>query len=248
MEGTNSWVIKGENDTVSVVVDPGPQDEGHLNVLNTKATDGGAEIGAVLLTHRHADHANGAQRFRQISGAPIRAFDKQYCIAGEELKDGEIISFEGLTPTIEVVHCPGHTSDCVAFFIHSNGGTDDSDVEGIITGDTLAGRHTTMISETDGDLGAYLETLAKLRERGQDKPLLPGHGPDQPDLAAVAQKYIDRREQRLEQVKAALKKLGDDASVNEIVDEIYTDVDPVLRDAAAQSTRVTLRFLRGDEN
>ena len=248
LEGTNSWVIKGENDTVSVVVDPGPQDEGHLNVLNTKATDGGAEIGAVLLTHRHADHANGAQRFRQISGAPIRAFDKQYCIAGEELKDGEIISFEGLTPAIEVVHCPGHTSDCVAFFIHSNGGTDDSDVEGIITGDTLAGRHTTMISETDGDLGAYLETLAKLRERGQDKPLLPGHGPDQPDLAAVAQKYIDRREQRLEQVKAALKKLGDDASVNEIVDEIYTDVDPVLRDAAAQSTRVTLRFLRGDEN
>lgn len=248
LEGTNSWVIRGENDTVSVVVDPGPQDEGHLNVLNTKATEGGAEIGVVLLTHRHADHANGAQRFRQISGAPVRAFDKQYCIAADELEDGEIISFEGLTPTIEVVHCPGHTSDCVAFFIHSNGSTDDSDVEGIITGDTLAGRHTTMISETDGDLGAYLETLAKLRERGQDKPLLPGHGPDQPNLAEVAQKYIDRRELRLEQVKEALKKLGDDASVNEIVDEIYTDVDPVLRDAAAQSTRVTLRFLRGDED
>ena len=64
----------------------------------------------------------------------------------------------------------------------------------------------------------------------------------------MAQKYIDRREQRLEQVKEALKKLGDDASVNDIVDEIYTDVDPVLRNAAAQSTRVTLRFLRGDEN
>ena len=125
LEGTNSWVIKGENDTVSVVVDPGPQDEGHLNVLNSKATDGGAEIGVVLLTHRHADHANGAQRFRQISGAPVRAFDKQYCIAADELQDGQIISFEGLTPTIEVVHCPGHTSDCVSFFIHSNGGTDD---------------------------------------------------------------------------------------------------------------------------
>lgn len=246
LEGTNSWIVRGEDDSVSVVIDPGPQDEGHLNVLHTKATGNGGRIAAVLLTHRHADHANGAQRFRQISGVEIRAFDKHYCIAGEELRDGEIISFEGLTPTIEVVHSPGHTSDSVVFLVHSKGGNDDSDVEAIITGDTLAGRHTTMISETDGDLGAYLETLRKLRERGKDVPLLPGHGPDQPDTSAIADKYIERRELRLEQVKEALQKLGEDASVSDIVDEIYTDVDPVLRDAASQSTRVTLRFLRGD--
>lgn len=246
LEGTNSWVIRGPEDKVSVVVDPGPQDEGHLNVLNSKATEDGAEIALVLLTHRHADHANGAQRFRQISGAPVRAFEKQYCIAADEFEDGEIISIEGLTPTIEVVHTPGHTRDCVSFFVHSNGGSDDSDVEGILTGDTIAGRHTTMISETDGDLGEYLETLGKLKERGKNIPLLPGHGPDQPDTAEVAERYIERRELRLEQVKEALRELGDDANVGDIVDYIYTDVDPVLRNAAAQSTRVTLRFLKGE--
>lgn len=246
LEGTNSWVIRGPEDKVSVVVDPGPQDEGHLNVLNTKATEDGAEIALVLLTHRHADHANGAQRFRQISGAPVRAFEKQYCIAADELEDGEIISIEGLTPTIEVVHTPGHTRDCVSFFIHSNGGQDDSDVEAILTGDTIAGRHTTMISETDGDLGEYLETLGKLKERGKNVPLLPGHGPDQPDVSEVAERYIERRELRLQQVKDALQELGEDANVGDIVDHIYTDVDPVLRNAAAQSTRVTLRFLKGE--
>ena len=175
----------------------------------------------------------------------MRAFDQQYCFGGEALKDGEIISVEGLTPTIEVLHTPGHTSDCVCFLIHSNGGETDEDVEAIITGDTIAGRHTTMISETDGDLGAYLETLAALRDRGRGIPLLPGHGPDQPDTSEVAERYIERRELRLQQVKDALKELGDDASVADIVDHIYTDVDPVLRDAAAQSTRVTLRFLKG---
>lgn len=246
LEGTNSWVIRGPEDKVSVVVDPGPQDEGHLNVLNTKATENDGEIALVLLTHRHADHANGAQRFRQISGAPVRAFEKQYCIAADELEDGEIISIEGLTPTIEVVHTPGHTRDCVSFFIHSNGGSDDSDVEAILTGDTIAGRHTTMISETDGDLGEYLETLGKLKERGKSVPLLPGHGPDQPDVSDVAERYIERRELRLQQVKDALQELGDDANVGDIVDHIYTDVDPVLRNAAAQSTRVTLRFLKGE--
>lgn len=244
LEGTNSWIIQAPGDTTCVVVDPGPADEGHLNVLHSKATENGAEIAIVLLTHRHGDHSDSALRFRQISGVSVRAFDKQYCINAEALEDGEVLSFEGLTPTIEVVHAPGHTSDSICLFIHSEGKDDDSDLEGIITGDTIAGRHTTMISETDGDLGAYLETLQLLRDRGEGVPLLPGHGPDLPNLAEFATKYIDRRNQRLEQVKEALEKLGEDAPVNDIVDYIYTDVDPVLRDAAAQSTRVTLRYLQ----
>lgn len=250
LEGTNSWVIRGENDNVCVVVDPGPQDEGHLNVLNNKATMNGdkpCEIALVLLTHRHSDHAEGALRFRQITGAPVRAFNEHECLGAEPLKDGEIISIEGFTPTIEVVHTPGHTSDSVCFFIHANGGSDDSDLEGILTGDTIAGRHTTMISETDGDLGKYMETLATLNERGKDVTLLPGHGPDLPDLSEFAQKYIDRRELRLKQVSDALAELGDDASVNDIVNHIYTDVDPVLRSAAEQSTRVTLRYLQSQK-
>lgn len=248
LEGTNSWVIRGENDRVCVIVDPGPEDEGHLNVLNSKASGSGeepVEIALVLLTHRHADHAGGARRFRQITGSPVRALDSHYCSGADELQPGEFISIEGLTPTIEVVATPGHTADSVSFFIHSNGGTDDSDVEAIITGDTIAGRHTTMISETDGDLGAYLDTLALLRKRGDNVPLLPGHGPDQPNTAETADKYIERRELRLKQVREALQELGDDAAVGDIVNFIYTDVDPVLRDAAKQSTRVTLRYLQG---
>lgn len=244
LEGTNSWVIRGENngqkDTVSIVIDPGPQDEGHLNVLNAKATEDGGAIGLILLTHRHDDHAQGALRFRQITGAEVRAFDKQYCIAADELQDGEIISLPGLTPKIEVVHSPGHTSDSVCYLIHGEEG-----LEAIITGDTIAGKHTTMISETDGDLGQYLETLAKLKKLGEGIPLLPGHGPDQPDVSVIAERYIERREQRLEQIKQALVELGEDAQVGDLVDKIYTDVDPALRDAAKQSTRVALRFLRG---
>ncbi len=245
LEGTNSWVIRGENDTVSVVVDPGPADEGHLNVLHNNATRNGGTIGAVLLTHKHEDHAGGAHRFRQITGANVRAEDKTYTFGeAAPLQDGEIISFEGLTPTIEVVFTPGHTADSVSFFIHAQGGNDDSDVEAIITGDTIAGRHTTMISETSGDLGQYIQSLRMLQQRGAGKPMLPGHGPDQPDTADLASKYIERREQRLQQVQEALQELGEDATVGQLVDHIYTDVDPVLRSAAEQSTRVTLRYLQ----
>ena len=241
LEGTNSWVIRAPEDEFSIVIDPGPEDEGHLNVLGAKAD----KVALILLTHRHHDHADGAQRFRQLTAAPIRAIDPQYCAGGDPLTDGEIISVDGVTPKIKVVATPGHTRDSVSFFIYS--GTGDGELgqlEGIVTGDTIAGRHTTMISETDGDLGDYLETLTMLEENGAGVRLLPGHGPDGEDVSAFARKYIDRRTQRLEQIRQAIAEHGQDADINTLVDAIYDDVDPVLRGAAEQSTRVALRYIR----
>lgn len=238
LEGTNSWVVRAPGDESCIVIDPGPDDEGHLNVLNSKA----GHIGVVLLTHRHHDHADSEDRFRQLSGAPIRAYDRTYCRGEEPLQDGEIISVPGCTPQVEAVHTPGHTADSMCYFIWS-GEPHKSTLEGVATGDTIAGRHTTMISETTGDLGQYLKTLEMLAARGEGVALLPGHGPDAPDLAPFARNYLERRRKRLQQVRDAVEHLGKDAPIKDIVNQIYTNVDPVLRDAAAQSTRVTLRYL-----
>ena len=82
LEGTNSWVIRDPEDEYSIVVDPGPADEGHLNVLQAKAD----KVALILITHRHHDHADGAERFRQLTGAPIRSFDPQYCHNAEALQ------------------------------------------------------------------------------------------------------------------------------------------------------------------
>ena len=239
LEGTNSWVIRAPEDEFSIVVDPGPADEGHLNVLQARAE----KVALVLLTHRHHDHADGAQRFRQLAGAPVRAFNPQYCLGAEPLTDGEVISVDGITPTLKVVASPGHTRDSVCFYVYPT--SDQSGAsEAILTGDTIAGRHTTMISETDGDLGDYLATLERLQTDGKDVTLLPGHGPEGADLSAYARKYIDRRNLRLDQIREALAKYGEDVDINTLVDAIYDDVDPVLRGAAEQSTRVTLRYLK----
>ena len=104
-----------------------------------------------------------------------------------------------------------------------------------------------MISETDGDVGEYLDSLEMLETRGDGIMLLPGHGPEGEDLSKYARKYIDRRNQRLEQIQQALKEHGEDADINTLVDAIYDDVDPVLRGAAEQSTRVGLRYLRNQK-
>jgi len=58
LEGTNTYLY---GDEPCAVIDPGPDDEGHLERVRAAAERRGG-IGAVLLTHSHSDHAAGADR------------------------------------------------------------------------------------------------------------------------------------------------------------------------------------------
>ncbi len=56
---------------------------------------------------------------------------------------------------------------------------------------------------------------------------------------------MTHREERLDQVRDALRALGDDASARQIVEHVYTDVDEKLWDAAEWSVQAQLDYLRG---
>ena len=97
--------------------------------------------------------------------------------------------------------------------------------------------------DPEGDVVAYLESLRRLQGLG-DRWVLPGHGPDLPDLAAVTATYLAHREERLEQVRDALRRLGEDATARQIVEDVYTDVDEKLWDHAEWSVQAQLNYLR----
>lgn len=59
LEGTNTYLYGSDP---CVVIDPGPDDAGHLEKVRVAAEERGG-IGVVLLTHYHRDHAAGAERF-----------------------------------------------------------------------------------------------------------------------------------------------------------------------------------------
>jgi hypothetical protein len=75
--------------------------------------------------------------------------------------------------------------------------------------------------------------------------VLPAHGAQLPDLRAVAGQYLAHREQRLEQIRAALGVLGAGATVAAVTDLVYADIDPTVRFAAEHSVAAQLAFLRG---
>jgi glyoxylase-like metal-dependent hydrolase (beta-lactamase superfamily II) len=227
LEGTNTWVLSGPRSDEVVVVDPGPDDLDHVR----RVAEAG-RISLVLISHRHVDHTGGIDQIVELTGAPVRAVDPEHLRGdGVALTDGEVIVAAGLRTT--VLATPGHTADSVSFLL------DDA----VLTADTVLGRGTTVIDKTDGSLGDYLESLRRLRGLGP-RVVLPGHGPELPNLQSVADMYLAHRQERLDQVRDALHALGDDASTRQIVEYVYTDVDPKLWDAAEWSVQAQLDYLR----
>src|SRR5213083_427361 len=65
--GTNTYLVGTDE---LIVIDPGPDDETHLQAILAAA---GAPIRWILCTHTHMDHAPGAARLKQLSGATVAA-------------------------------------------------------------------------------------------------------------------------------------------------------------------------------
>ena len=226
LEGTNTWLLRAPDSEACVVVDPGPDDPAHLD-----AVAAAGPVAQILLTHGHSDHAAGAAALRERTRAPVRALDPAQRLGGEGLAEGDVVAAAAVE--VRVLATPGHTSDSLCFAV----------ADAVLTGDTVLGRGTTVVAHPDGRLGNYLDSLRRLHELGP-RTVLPGHGPELPDLAAVTAYYLRHREERLEQVRAALDTLGPDASAADVVAVVYADVDRSLWPAAEWSVRAQLDYLR----
>ncbi len=231
LDGTNTWILREPGASRCVVVDPGPNDEDHLQAVLAAAGD----VALVLFTHRHGDHTDALDRFAELTGAPCRALDQQFCRDADPLVDHETIEVDGLT--VEVVATPGHTTDSVCLLLAAEGT--------LLSGDTILGRGTTIIAHPDGVLGSYLDSLARIRELIAEDlvtHILPGHGPviDQP--AEVVDFYLEHRAERLDQVRAAMDAGA--TTPREVVETVYADVDESLWPAAEHSVAAQLAYLR----
>jgi glyoxylase-like metal-dependent hydrolase (beta-lactamase superfamily II) len=227
LDGTNTYVLRGSADAAAVVVDPGPLDASHLSAVAAHGP-----VGLVLLTHGHLDHSEGARRLHEMTGSPVLAADPAFCVDETRLLPGAVLRGTGGLE-IEVVATPGHTSDSVSFAVRD-------DEPGLLTGDTILGRGTTVVAHPDGRLREYLASLERVRDLGP-LTLLPGHGPAGGDAGERAVAYLEHRAQRLDQVRAALAEGA--RTAGEVVQIVYADVDRSLWPAAELSVRAQLDYL-----
>jgi glyoxylase-like metal-dependent hydrolase (beta-lactamase superfamily II) len=234
LDGTNSWLLAEPGSDASVVVDPGPDDPGHLAALVQGADELGTRIALVLLTHGHADHSAGARSLHDLTGAPVRALDPAHRLGDEGLGDGQAVSVGGLELT--VVATPGHTNDSLTFLLPADGA--------LLTGDTVLGRGSAVIAHPDGHLGAYLASLHRLADLAGSTGaqwVLPGHGPACPDPAGLLADYVEHRRQRLALVAAAMA--AGTVEPDDLLAVVYPEVPPQLRWAARLSLAAQVEYL-----
>ncbi|MBA3311182.1 MAG: MBL fold metallo-hydrolase, partial [Nocardioidaceae bacterium] len=224
LDGTNTWVLREPGGSRSVVVDPGPLDATHL----TRVAEVAGQVGAVLLTHGHADHSAGARAFAEQAGCGVRALDPAFVYRDEGLRDGDVVESDGLE--IRVVATPGHTSDSLSFLLPAE--------HALLTGDTVLGRGTTVVAHPDGVLEAYLGSLGRLRDLATEREIdviWPGHGAVLDRALPVLDHYLRHRAERLEQVREAVAAGAVEPA--DVVRLVYADVDERLWPAAELSVR-----------
>jgi glyoxylase-like metal-dependent hydrolase (beta-lactamase superfamily II) len=158
--GTNSYLIGG---AAQIAIDPGPEDEGHVGKLAELSV---GRLRYILITHHHPDHAPGARRLAELTGAPILAFGTvpisphfATVVPDRALADGDVLTVPGVSLT--ALHTPGHTSDHLSFLAHFDNQQDRGRT--LFSGDTVIGGSTAVVAPPDGDMVAYMSSLERLR-------------------------------------------------------------------------------------
>jgi len=237
--GTNTWVLFEPEAGRCVLVDPGPDDDSHVEAVMDEVGRTRCEVALILVTHRHSDHTGAVDALHERTGAPVRALDPAWCRGTVPLVGREEIDVDGLQ--LHVIATPGHTDDSVSIFLPRDGA--------LVTGDTILGEGSSLIAWPDGQLGPYLDSLKRLRDiaaAGLSLTLLPGHGPLVLWGLGAIDALIAHRMKRLEQVAAVLD--GAASSVSDVVDAVYGLPGPALHDVVVAQVRAQLEYLASTGN
>src|SRR5581483_8011405 len=208
--GTNSYIVIGATGE-SVVIDPGPDIAEHLARL-VEAAQAHGKLTAILITHGHPDHVEGAARLREMTGAPVYAWSREGSPSADHtLADGATISVGGRV--LRALHTPGHRFDHLCFLLE--------DARAVFAGDLVAGSGTVVIAPPEGDLLDYLTSLRRLLALDL-RLILPAHGPAIDRPRDLLESYLHHREDRERQILARLT--AGPATVDALVAAIYAGI------------------------
>jgi glyoxylase-like metal-dependent hydrolase (beta-lactamase superfamily II) len=243
--GTNSYVVGTRS---LAVIDPGPDDEGHLAAL-LSAIDG-RPVSHILVSHTHRDHSPLAARLAAATGAlvlaegphrparplaigetnPLDASADMDFRPDRMLADSELVEGDGWA--LRTVLTPGHAANHAAFAL------EDSGI--LFSADHVMAWATTIVAPPDGAMADYMTSLDRLLTR-DDRLYLPGHGGPVANPAAFVRGLRAHRRMR---ERAILERIAQgDRTIPEIVAAIYRDTDPRLHGAAGLSVLAHLEDL-----
>ena len=216
---TNCYIL-GERGGERVVVDPAARDDEGFEELELKVQeirDDGSSITATIFTHGHSDHIGDLARISEIYEAPIWASEETHdSIPGSTrdnvLSEGDSFVLEGPSGEVrwDVIESPGHCPGQICLV---------SDA-GVVSGDNCSTVGTILVPSDEGDMGAYISGLERLRAL-KPKVLFPGHGPLVANPERLLTQYIEHRKARHRRILEAVREGSSD--LLSIAEAAYSD-------------------------
>ena len=179
----NCSIIGDEQTHEAMVIDPGDQIEGILEILRQEKL----ELKQIVITHAHIDHVGGAMKLKAATGAPILMNKNDYALlqmldmqaawvgmrppgevqVDEAIGQGRVLKIGDVSSS--VIHTPGHTEGSICLYFPEE--------KKLIAGDTLfAGS----IGRTDLPGGSTEKIMRSLHTQVLALPdeteVVPGHG------------------------------------------------------------------------
>jgi glyoxylase-like metal-dependent hydrolase (beta-lactamase superfamily II)/8-oxo-dGTP pyrophosphatase MutT (NUDIX family) len=237
--GTNSYFVGDPVANQWALIDPGPADPVHLAALQAAAP---GPVRWVLATHTHVDHSPGCAGAAAAFGAtvlgrlPVHPGGQDASFRpARQPEHGERLAL-GPGSTLRVIHTPGHASNHLCWLLEEE--------KLLFTGDHVMQGSTVVINPPDGDMGAYLRALNALLDEDLQW-LAPGHGFLVADPHAVVRALVAHRLRREAKVVDALRPRGQ-ATLDEMLPEVYADTPPRLHPVARRSLLAHVLKLRDD--
>jgi hydroxyacylglutathione hydrolase len=180
----NCSVIGDEKTHEAMVIDPGDQIEGILEILRQEKLT----LKQIVITHAHIDHVGGAMKLKAATGAPILMNQNDHALLkmldmqaawigmrppgdvqvdeaigqGRVLKIGEIAS--------NVIHTPGHSDGSICLYFPTE--------KKLIAGDTLFAGSIGRTDLPGGSMDKIMRSLhTQVLALPDETEVVPGHGP-----------------------------------------------------------------------
>ncbi len=182
----NCVIVWDEESAGALVVGPG----GDVDDIMRVVEEGGLTVHAILLTHGHLDHINGAQDLKlRLGGIPILMHQADHEMVQQVAWQQRMLGFPvtkapvlGLplqehkvyrygTLSFQVHHTPGHSpgSCCILF---------PTQPKLMLSGDTLFAGAVGRTDLPGGNTEQLIRSLESLMEFEDDTRVIPGHGPE----------------------------------------------------------------------
>jgi hydroxyacylglutathione hydrolase len=180
----NCSVIGDEKTHEAMVIDPGDQIEGILDILRQEKLT----LKQIVITHAHIDHVGGVMKLKAATGAPIlmnqndhallKMLDMQAAWVGmrppgdvqvdEAIGQGRVLKIGEISSN--VIHTPGHTEGSICLYFPTE--------KKLIAGDTLFAGSIGRTDLPGGSMDKIMRSLhTQVLALPDETEVIPGHGP-----------------------------------------------------------------------